>query len=652
MWRASGSRIRALLSFQVSQPADQAGGDADHGGHERSGAGRAEHDRSAEAEHRDEAGDHRKPTALERLNGLPARSHIGRTFSQVLPGLHGQATALREVLTDGMPREVTISGRTWAPTEEEQQLWRASYHRLDAEGEGCRLMAIVVEITDIARQREELERARGHVALLSTAAVRIGTTLDMDTTCRELADFVVPDFADVAVVDVFPADLGHTVRRPEPGVVRLRRAALRGDGDLDEQVQRFGHPGEYIDFAADAAVTRCLTQNEPVIDDWENDQRGRSARTADRIAASRALGLRQALVVPLTARSLPLGTLSLVRAEGSPAFGDQDVAVARELAVRAGVDIDHARRYDHEHSIARELQRSLLSEPWGPRPHVEIATRYLPADEDVLVGGDWFDVVPLQDGRHLKAMGDVMGHGVEAAVAMSQYRSLLRLLAQEDLPPHEILEQLDTMVERSGLDRAATCLLAVVDRFGGVCEVASAGHVPGLHRPGRRRGPGGSGAGGAAARHRVRRLPDRVRALWPGDRAVHVHRRSGGAPGRGHRRLRAAARLADHAAGRTPGGPAGPGSGPVRRGRGGRHRRPRVPDPRGAAGGAADTGGVTAAVSLSPGPGFSPVPRVRRGAPCRPARSAARTPVRAGGGGSDRSRGSRTRCRSGRRRRR
>ncbi|MEV2257926.1 SpoIIE family protein phosphatase [Streptomyces anulatus] len=416
--------------------------------------------------------------ALERLNGLPADSHIGRTFAQVLPELRGQASALRDVLDDGKPREETIHGQTWVAAEADQRFWRATYSRLDADGAACGLMAIVVEITDTARQREELEEARGHVALLSTAAVRIGTTLDMDTTCRELAAFVVPDFADVAAVDVFPSEVGHSVRRPAPGVVRLRRAALRGDGELDEQVQRFGHPGEYVDFAADSAVTRCLAENEPVLDDWEDHSSGRSVFTADRITASLALGLREALIVPLTARSRPLGTLTLVRAEGSPTFSDQDVAVARELAVRAGVDLDHARRYHHEHSIARELQRSLLSEPWGPHPHVEIATRYLPADEGVLVGGDWFDVVPLQDGRHLKAMGDVMGHGVEAAVAMSQYRSLLRLLAGEDLPPHQILERLDIMVERSGLDRAATCLLAVVDRFGGVCEVASAGHLP------------------------------------------------------------------------------------------------------------------------------------------------------------------------------
>lgn len=94
------------------------------------------------------------------------------------------------------------------------------------------------------------------------------------------------------------------------------------------------------------------------------------------------------------------------------------------------------------------------------------------------MGGDWFDAIPLRGGRHLKVMGDVMGHGVEAAVAMSNYRSMLRIMAEDDQPPHRILERLDKAVEQSGLDRAATCLVAVVDRREGVCEVASAGHPP------------------------------------------------------------------------------------------------------------------------------------------------------------------------------
>lgn len=156
--------------------------------------------------------------ALERLNGLPVGSHLGRVFSRVLPGLRGQASVLRAVLADGKPREETLHGQTWAADGAygedgaDQRFWRATYSRLDVDGEACGLMAIVVEITDLTRQREELEEARGHVALLSTAAGRIGTTLDMDTTCRELTAFVVPDFADVAAVDVFPSEVagaGH-----------------------------------------------------------------------------------------------------------------------------------------------------------------------------------------------------------------------------------------------------------------------------------------------------------------------------------------------------------------------------------------------------------------------------------------------------------
>lgn len=181
--------------------------------------------------------------ALERLNGLPADSHIGRTFAQVLPELRGQASALRDVLDDGKPREETIHGQTWVAAEADQRFWRATYSRLEADGAACGLMAIVVEITDTARQREELEEARGHVALLSTAAVRIGTTLDMDTTCRELAAFVVPDFADVAAVDVFPSEVGHSVRRPAPGVVRLRRPRCGATANSTSRCSGSATPG-------------------------------------------------------------------------------------------------------------------------------------------------------------------------------------------------------------------------------------------------------------------------------------------------------------------------------------------------------------------------------------------------------------------------
>ncbi|MFI7099247.1 SpoIIE family protein phosphatase [Streptomyces sp. NPDC050161] len=414
------------------------------------------------------------------INGLPAAEHLGRSIIAVLPEFDERQTVLRAVLRDGRPRDTTFSGLTRHLTGKDRRHWRGSYYRIEADGSCLGLIGVVLEVSSAAHQWEDLERTRRYLTMLDTAATSIGTTLDMDTTCRELADFVVPTLADVASVEVFPPDIGHAVRRPPPGVLRMRRAALAiAPAIRDAVTGNFQEPGEYIDYQEDSVVQRSLATNQPVLANPTDEQLSRSGPAPERAAAYRAMGLHSMIVVPLTARGNPQGILGLGRTGGSPAFTEEeDLVVARELAGRTAVDLEHARRYAHEHGIALELQRALLSEPRGQHPHIEIATRYLPAERDVLVGGDWFDVIPLKDGRHLKAMGDVMGHGVEAAVAMSHYRSLLRLLAEDELPPHRILEQLDTMVERSGLDRAATCLIAVVDRLAGVCEVASAGHLP------------------------------------------------------------------------------------------------------------------------------------------------------------------------------
>ncbi|MFG2570201.1 SpoIIE family protein phosphatase [Streptomyces sp. NPDC048567] len=416
--------------------------------------------------------------SLVRHNGIPPAAHIGRRPSEVLPDIDAREDLMRAVLADGRAREVTSSGRLPAESGTARVYWHGAYHRLEADGRVVGVVGIVLEVMADDEQRR-FAQAQRHLSLLDSANTRIGTTLDMDTTCAELADLVVPGLADVATVEVFPPDVAPPVRPAPPDVVRLRRAAMSAVRGLSRGVARFGVAGDYIDYQEEAAVPRCLATNQPVVEDLTDAERlSRVAPNPERVAAYGELGLHSAVAVPISVRGAPIGVLGLLRAGGSPVFSDDDVVVARELAGRAAVHLDHARRFTHEHTIALELQRSLLSEPRPPHPHIEVATRYLPADRSVLVGGDWFDVIPLPDGRHLKAMGDVMGHGVEAAVAMSHYRSLLRLLADEELPPHRILEQLDRMVERSGMDRAATCLLAVVNADGGLCEVASAGHLP------------------------------------------------------------------------------------------------------------------------------------------------------------------------------
>lgn len=418
--------------------------------------------------------------ALARINRVPVSEHLGRHVTRVLPDVDVRPDLLRAVLADGKPREITSSGLAPGRLDADLPFWQGAFHRLERDGKVIGLVGIVLEVRNADEQpSEELTRARGHLSLIDTASSRIGTTLDMDTTCAELADTAVPALADLAAVEVFPPDVSAPVRPAPPGVLRLRRAGIAAVEGMRERVEQFGRAGGYIDYQTDSAVQRCLATNQPVVENRMDDERfGRAAPAPERVRAYRGLGLHSLLVVPVTARSGALGVLELARGGDSPPFSGEDVMVARELAQRAAVAMDHARSYAHEHTVALELQRSLLSEPRPPHPHIEIATRYLPADRSVLVGGDWFDVVPLANGRHLKAMGDVMGHGVEAAVAMSHYRSLLRMLAEDEVPPHQILARLDRMVERLGLDRAATCLLAVVDRYNGVCELANAGHLP------------------------------------------------------------------------------------------------------------------------------------------------------------------------------
>ncbi|MGW3241984.1 SpoIIE family protein phosphatase [Streptomyces sp. NPDC001070] len=416
--------------------------------------------------------------ALARMNGLPAEAHLGRTIGEVLPDLDDAGEeALRQVLSDGKSREVPSSGRTRAEAEPARRHWQGAYHRLDADdGTVLGLVGIMLEVSAARQHQQELERARERLAILDRAATFIGTTLEMDETCAELAGFLVPLLADIATVEVFPTERATPYNR---GVLRLRRAAMAALPNLREQVKIFGEPGEYVEYPSGTTIPRCLQSGRPVLQNLAGDNAlGHGGPGRERMAAYRAVGIHSALVVPLAARGEPIGTVTLVRCGESPGFTDRDTETVQDVVRRAAIYLDNARRYTHEHGIALELQRALMSEPGSPHPSVEAAFRYQPAGSTALVGGDWYDTVRLPYGRTLLAMGDVMGHGVEASVDMSQYRSMLRFVAAADLPPHRILRRLDTLISETESGRPASCLLALVDPARSKCTYAGAGHLP------------------------------------------------------------------------------------------------------------------------------------------------------------------------------
>jgi PAS domain S-box-containing protein len=144
----------------------------------------------------------------------------------------------------------------------------------------------------------------------------------------------------------------------------------------------------------------------------------------------------------------------------------------REQAARAEAEA----LYERERGIVETLQRSLLPARLPQRTGMSMAARYMPGGSDV--GGDWYDAIELDDGGVGLAMGDVVGHGIEAAAKMGELRNTLRAYALEGLSPGAVLKRLDHLVERLDNGVMATLVYFVIDADWTEVRYASAGHPP------------------------------------------------------------------------------------------------------------------------------------------------------------------------------
>ena len=229
-------------------------------------------------------------------------------------------------------------------------------------------------------------------------------------------------------------------------------------------------------FGAGSPSLRAMNSGNPVLSDRLDDETAErlARRPAGREVASSYTSF---LAVPLAAHGLVLGCVTFARTAGSPGFGTDDIAMAEELAGRTAVRIDNARLYHQERRTAFVLQQGLRpAEPQAPEA-VEVASRYLPVGSSI-VGGDWHDIIALPGGSAAIVVGDVMGHGPEAAAVMVQLRTAAHALADLGLPPAEVLRRLDRMAEGMPGMPYATCVCAVFDPPGNSCVIAKAGHPP------------------------------------------------------------------------------------------------------------------------------------------------------------------------------
>lgn len=161
-------------------------------------------------------------------------------------------------------------------------------------------------------------------------------------------------------------------------------------------------------------------------------------------------------------------------------FTDDDEVVLVQLAQLAAVAIENAERFQQEHAIAEELQRSLLPDVVTSVGGCRFAARYFPGGAGTQVGGDWYDVIPLDDGRVLLVVGDVVGRGARAAAVMGQLRTAIRAYALQQLPGTVLVRSLDRLLQDVTEGAIATCVVLVVDPATMQLEVISAGHPPPL----------------------------------------------------------------------------------------------------------------------------------------------------------------------------
>ncbi|MGP4002324.1 SpoIIE family protein phosphatase [Streptomyces sp. 8N706] len=422
--------------------------------------------------------------ALERINGLPAAEHLGRNVTDALPFLDVDAieSATRQVLATGAPLlDQYAVGRT--PVDPgRDHAWSVSYYRLEDTGGQVLGVAIsVIDVTERHSATKEMIRARKRLALIADAGVRIGTTLDLRHTARELVEVVVPDLADLAAVDILDSilsdrqDVSGPVTGNGPAVFR----ALAVKAAYRTEASRAPDPaGDVAQYAGDRLITQVVDSGEPILVPHVDDETLRRVARDDESAVLLArAGAHSYLGVPLIARGNVIGTLSLIRARTPTPFDEDDQLLAWELAARAAISIDNARLYRNERRTTLALQRSLLPQRPPRQPGLELAYRYQPAGSTHEVGGDWFDVLPLSDGNTALVVGDVMGSGITAAATMGQLRTATRTLTRLDLEPAELLRHLDDVT--NGLDQAfATCVYASYDPRTAHCRISSAGHLP------------------------------------------------------------------------------------------------------------------------------------------------------------------------------
>jgi GAF domain-containing protein len=322
-----------------------------------------------------------------------------------------------------------------------------------------------------ARLFEAERMAAERLSFLAEASELLARSLDPDDTLRGLADLAVDRIADWCEIELLDESGG------------LRNVAVaHSDSDRIALVQglRARYPIEESAETGVANVVRSgVSELYPEVTD---ELLADTARDEEHLRLIRELGIVSVMIVPLRARGRTLGALSLVSGESGRRFDGGDLALAEDLAHRAALAIDNSLLFRREHEAAVILQRALLPESLPRVPGLVFAARYEPAGPGLEVGGDWYEVVPRDDGTVGIMIGDVAGRGIRAASTMGRLRPALRGFVADGHPPAEVMRRLDALIKEAEHPELTTVFHLDYDPATGIGEYVRAGHPPAMLR--------------------------------------------------------------------------------------------------------------------------------------------------------------------------
>jgi PAS domain S-box-containing protein len=372
-------------------------------------------------------------------------------------------------IVNGQPAEPLLTRIVHRETGE--QRWRL-VKAASLRGSTGETMAVSV-IEDVTEAKEAELRHR----FLAQAGSTLSSSLDYEETLQRVAQLVVPGLADWCAVDVVDANERLNlvaVAHVDPDKVAFARELRhRYPPDPDEDtglygVLRSGRPELYPELPDELL--------EQGIEDPEQ------------LATIRTLGMRSVMLIPMQVAGRTIGVLTMVSAESGRSFNEDDLVFATDLARRAATAVENARLYTERATAALTLQESLLPTRLPTMPGWALASSYAAGDTTVDVGGDFFDVVELDEG-FLTIVGDVTGKGVQAAALTALARHTLATAARFDPNPAAVVSLLnDVLVNRPEISLlTVACAHVVTTDAGARLRLTSAGHpLPVLLRPGQR----------------------------------------------------------------------------------------------------------------------------------------------------------------------